>query len=177
MSTLEKQEEKIIEDIDYAFVLNEILQKVNSHCEHIDVQVNIIVALSTAVFIFSAQRFLLESPKQPLYLLALILFSALSAIAGLLAVNPPGFMRKKGQKESLLYHRRIALFNSAEEYAERLETMLSSKRNITEGYSSEIYNLSKYYYLPKRSLFQLSRNLLMLGLTLSFILFIVIHTV
>ncbi len=177
MPNLEKQEEKIIEDIDYAFVLNEILQKVNSHCEHIDVQVNIIVALITAVFIFSAQRFLAEAPKQPLYLLVLILFSALSAIAGLLAVNPPGFMRKKGQKESLLYHRRIAQFNSTNEYTEKLEEMLSSKKNITEGYSTEIYNLSRYYYLPKRNLFHLSRNFLMFGLTLSFILFIVIHTV
>lgn len=176
MSNSEKQEEKIIEDIDYAFVLNEILQKVNSHCEHIDVQVNIIVALSTAVFIFSAQRFL-SDPKQPLYLLVLILASALSAIAGLLAVNPPGFMRKKGQKESLLYHRRIALFNSTEEYTEKLEEMLSSKRNITESYSTEIYNLSRYYYLPKRNLFQLSRNFLMFGLTLSFALFILVHTI
>lgn len=161
------------EEIDDVFVLNEILHKINGNTEHIDIQINNLVILSSALFAFSATGFLSSNPSIHLYLLVLALFSSLSAITGLLALNPPSFLDKRGQKDSRLYTHGIASYKSPEEYYDAIQTMLADKKKTVEQYALEIYNLSKFYYLPKRMLFNLSKNLLIIGFLLSFILFII----
>lgn len=151
-------------------VLNAMLQKVNGHADHIDVQTNIIVALSSAVFVFSAQQIVSNGLRLHPYLLVLMFFSACAALTGLLAVNPPPFMRKRGQMETLLYHRHIAALPSSDAYGQELAVMTRNEEKIIREYAREIYNISKYYYLPKRALFNLSRNFLVVGFFVSFCL-------
>lgn len=160
------------EEIDDAFVLNEILHKINGNTEHIDIQTNNLVILSSALFAFSAQGFLLWDKGTHLYLLILALFSSLAAVIGLFALNPPAFMDKRGQRDSKFYTHGIASYKSAEEYYESIKKMLESKQKTTEQFALEIYNLSKFSYTPKRNLFNLSKNLLIFGFLLSFILFV-----
>ncbi len=164
---------QIKNEIDDAFVLNEILQKINGNTEHIDIQINNLVVLGAALFAFSAQGFLTNNISTHLYLLVLALFSSLSAIAGLMALNPPGFMDKRGQTDSKLYVHGIAGYKSAREYHNQIIEMLSNKNKTIEQYSLEIYNLSKFSYLPKRQLFNLSKNLLIIGFLLGVLLFII----
>lgn len=158
--------------VNYHFILNGILQKMYSHAYQIDTQTNIIVALSSAIFIFSAQRVVSDGNQFHAYLLILALASSVAAIIGLLALNPPSYMRKKGQKESIIYHRDIASLEDWEEYHKRLQSMLDNGEEETvKQYAIEIYNLSKYSYLPKRKLFNKARDILVYGFLISFVLF------
>ncbi|QQG41895.1 MAG: hypothetical protein HYV90_01120 [Candidatus Woesebacteria bacterium] len=159
------------EEIDDVFVLNEVLHKINGNTEHIDIQVNNLVILGSALFAFSATGYISGGPTIHYYLLVLALFSSLSAVTGLLALNPPGFLDKRGQKDSKLYTHGIAGYKFQEDYYEAIKTMLADKEKTVEQYALEIYNLSKFSYLPKRKLFNLSKNLLIVGFLLSFILF------
>lgn len=169
---LQTQEEKIIRSIDSSFVLNEILQKINSQRNQIDLQTNTLVVLSAAVFVFSAQRYLSDMPSVHIYLLCLSLFSAVAAVVGLFSINPPSFMRKKGQQESLFYYRRIAKFESQVLYEQSLKELLGDEQKIVKEYALEIFNLSKYSFLPRRYLFKMARNIFVVGFTLSLVLFI-----
>lgn len=159
-------------EIDDTFILNEVLQKVNGNTQHIDIQINNLVILSSALFAFSAQGFLTGDVKTHLYLLVLALFSSTSAIAGLLALNPPNFMDKRGQHDSKLYVHGITNHKSPQNYHEAIKDMMSSKDKTVEQYALEIYNLSTFSYLPKRRLFNLSRNLLIIGFVFGVIMFI-----
>jgi hypothetical protein len=159
-------------EIDDTFVLNEILQKINGNTEHIDIQINNLVILGAALFAFSAQGFLLWDSGGHFYLLILALFSSLSAVTGLFALNPPSFLDKRGQKDSKLYTHGIASYKTPEEYYEAIKNMLADQKKTVEQYSLEIYNLSKFSYVPKRNLFNLSKNLLIIGFLLSFFLFV-----
>lgn len=152
-------------------VLNTNLQKVVGLINQIDLQVNITMVLGSAAFIFSVSN--ISKNSQPHYSLVVLgIFSALSALSALMAIHPPRFMRKRGQEESIFYHRKIAAFPSMEEYRDNIKGILSDEGNIVEEYSKEIYNLSKYYYRPKREFFRAARNLLIIGIFISFILFI-----
>jgi len=160
------------EEIDDVFVLNEILHKINGNTEHIDIQINNIVILSSALFAFSATGYLSGSPNAHYYLLILALFSSLSAVAGLISLNPPSYFDKRGQKDSRLYSHGISSYKSPEEYHAAIKEMIADKEKTVEQYALEIYNLSKFLYLPKRKLFNLSRNLLVFGFLLSLVLFV-----
>lgn len=160
------------EEIDDIFVLNEILHKVNGNTEHIDIQINNLVILGSALFAFSATGFFSTNSTVHFYLLVLALFSSLSAVIGLIALNPPSFLDKRGQKDSVLYTHGISNYKTPEEYYGAIKTMIENKNKTTEQYALEIYNLSKFSYLPKRKLFNLSKNLLIIGFLLSIALFV-----
>ncbi len=96
--------------------------------------------------------------------------AGISALVALFAVHPPRFMRKRGQKESLLYNKNISSFSSFKEYAQEIKKVTTDKDAMIEQYAIEIYNLARYYYNPKRKLFHLSRNILIIG----FILFMIL---
>lgn len=153
-------------------ILNTILQKVHGLTTHIDTQVNMTIAISSAIFIFSSSKIYTQNLDHQLYLLTLSIFAALSVVTALFAVHPPRIFRKRGQKESLMYHNRISKFESPKDYKKLLKRMMEDEDRVIEEYSREIYNVSKYYYKPKRVLYKLSRNFLMLGFISSFILVI-----
>ena len=146
-------------------LLNMVLEKNEKMVQHLDSQINILIGLSSAVFIFSTSRVLNSAEPTPFIFLAT--FSALGALCGLFAVHPPKFMRKRGQTESLMYNKKITEFGSAEGYKKELSSLIGDQKAIVEQYANEIFNLSTYYYRPKRELFKFSRNLLLLGVLMS----------
>lgn len=159
-----------------ALLLNAILQKISVYTQHLDIQSNMTIVLSSAVLIFSASRLSQQNISNFSWsLLILCVFSALSALVALFAVNPPHFMRKKGQKESLFYHSAIARYDSPEEYFSNFYKMMESEKEYIKEATKEIYNLSRFSYLPKRTLSDLSRTILTVGFILSFLAF-VLHT-
>src|SRR3990167_7052656 len=139
--------------------LNGILEKRDTFARHIDSQVQILIGLSSATFLFSGSNLLGT-------------FAALAALVGLLAIHPPRFMRKRGQNESLMYNKKISSFASSSKYEEELRRVVGDQDALIKQYSIEIYNLSKYYYQPKRKLFRISRNLYFAGIGLSLTLLI-----
>jgi hypothetical protein len=149
--------------------LDSILDKMTSYAQHMDNQIQILVGISSAVFVFSATQF---SEKRELFLLVLALFSISSAIVALFAIHPPGFMRKRGQPESLMYNKKIISFSSAKNYGEEILKVVKDPNEILQQYATEIYNLSRYYYRPKRTLFHFARSIFLLGFIFSFLFFL-----
>jgi hypothetical protein len=125
------------------------------------------VGLSSGLAILSASQIKAENITfiAPLFLLAS--FSLLSASIGIFALIPPKFMRKKGQKESLLYNKEIARCY-CEQYKKDIKSISLDLNKIIDEYSLEIYNICRYYYRPKRRLFKLSRLFLCSGIFISF---------
>ena len=145
-------------------LLSSPLEKLNSSVRHLDTQTNILIGLSSAIFAIATSQLTRGEIifKTPLLLLAI--FSALAAITGIFAVHPPRFMRKRGQEESLFYQKEIEGFVSPAAYAVALEKKMGDIPAITEEYAKEIWNIARYYYRPKRKLFNLARNLLLWGI-------------
>jgi len=50
---------------------------------------------------------------------------------------------------------------------------MASRDRIIHEYSIEIYNRHRYYYQPKRRMYALTRNLLMIGIALTVVAFII----
>ncbi len=150
--------------------LNSIMGKSINFVTHFDSQVNILVGISTALIALSVTGINSSHNLPVFYVLGL--FSMLSVLTGLYAIHPPKKMRKQGQGESLFYNRKITKFATPDLYAEKLKEVLADRDMLVNNYSAEIYNLYKYYYRPKRDLFNLSRNLLLCGIVLGFIVYI-----
>jgi len=148
-------------------ILNSILQKIIDLVIHVDTQINIMMVFSSAIFLFSTAKLYDANGRLPLYIITLVVFSGLSIIVSLMAIHPPRFMRKKGQKESMFYHRRVQGFPSADQYVRELSEMFKNRKKVVSEYGREVYNLSKYYYRPKRELYKLARSLLIIGFFLS----------
>ncbi len=155
-----------------AIVLNGLYQKIWNYTEHIDTQTNVIVVLSSAIFVLALPNSFREAQASWPYLI-LSLFSGISVLVALFSLNPPAFMRKKGQKESVFYHHRIVELPSAETYFAELWPVLKDEKRLVNEYAVEIYNLCNFFYFPKRRLFNLSRNLLVTGFGLSFGIFVI----
>ncbi len=151
---------------------NGLTQKHTEFAQHIDNQASILIGLNTAIFAFIASGLAKMGGVTPLYFVVLIFFSVLSGVLALLAVHPPSFMRKRGQRESfLLYNKKISSFQS-DEYLIELKKILIDTDKLINEFGLEVYNIAKYYYRPKRTLFTYSRNVFLAGLIMSFILFL-----
>jgi hypothetical protein len=145
------------------------LHKSYSFAQHLDTQTNILVGVSMAVFLFSLSQLTKEIVHAPFVVLAL--FAGVSAFIGLFAIHPPRFMRKRGQQESLMYHKNILSFGSPDVYSKELAKVTEDRNEMIKQYGTEIYNVSKYYYLPKRKLFHAARNILIIGFFFAFVVF------
>jgi len=146
--------------------LTGIMQKASDFVRHLDSQANILISISSAIFLFSISR-LYEQGISYIPLVLLAFFAALSALVGLCAIHPPRFMRKQNQKESIMYGKAVSGFSSADAYQDALRDVLQDREKVLEQYATEIYNMHKYYYRPKRQLFNIARNLLLSGVLLS----------
>lgn len=152
--------------------LGNILDKVISATQHIDTQINMLLGIGSAVFVFSASQ--LKSENSIIFSI-IGLFSALSVVIGLISIHPPNFLRIKNKNEtinSLFSNKKISSFNSSTEYAEGLENILGDQKKITEQYAGAAFNMVINYYRPKRDLYTLSRNIFMTGIILATILFL-----
>ncbi|MDD5068905.1 MAG: hypothetical protein PHS53_01710 [Candidatus Pacebacteria bacterium] len=152
-------------------LMTDILAGSRAMVQHLDTQTNILIGVSSALFVFSAS--IIFSNKNFIFFLILSFFSGISAIIGLYAIHPPKKSRKKGQKESIIYNKEIASFSSGEKYEKVLkERMLDLDKAFSE-YALETYNVARYYYRPKRALFKAARNVLLTGIILCTLTFII----
>lgn len=163
--------EKPIDFLSVVEFLGGLVEKEVNFTHHLDSQTNILISISTALFLLSSSSFL--GGNRDLSLLIISLFSGLSTLVGLLAVHPPRFMREHGQEESILFTKSISHFKSAKEFEEEVTRVVVDHEKIVSQYSLELYNLAKYYYRPKRTLFRWARNLLLLGIALGLFSFLI----
>lgn len=145
--------------------MNGLLDRASNFAQHIDAQTNIILGLSSAIFIFSASR--LQTSQDNHFFLVLCAFAAISALVSLYAIHPPKFLRKRGQKESLMYNKKITSFSTPSKYSNSLCKIIGNRDLVISEYAVEIYNLYKFYYRPKRKLFRIARDILITGIFLS----------
>lgn len=146
-----------------------LADKIVNSTRNVDAQANIVMGLSTGIFVLAVNE-ITTSDRFHYTLMFAAAFSAVSAIIALLAIRPLSIMLKNGHEESMFFTRKISAFPSAKKYSEELIKILKTDDEIFYQYGMEIYNLSKYYYRPKRSLYAISRNIFLLGAVISIIL-------
>jgi hypothetical protein len=152
------------------------LEKATHFLRHVDMQANILIGVCSGLFIFAISlEPAVRSTEYALNVLAV--FSALSALFSLVAVHPPRFLRKQGQKESIMYHRAVSRHATSTDYGRTLIKLLGDRTAITQQYATEIYNIYKYTYGPKRTFFNLGKNLLLVGVFASLVTFVVFRIV
>lgn len=165
-----KLNSKEIDFLSIVEFLKGLVEKEVSFTHHLDSQTHILIGISTALFFLSVAAF--QEGREELSLLIIGVFSALSTLVGLMSVHPPRFMRKHGQEESIMFSKNISKYETSSQYSEELIKVVTSQENIVEQFGKELYNLSKYYYRPKRVLFRISRNLLLAGIGLGLFAFL-----
>jgi hypothetical protein len=149
--------------------LDTVLDRVGEMCQHLDHQTNILIGISAASFLFSASK-IDHGTVDPAFIIIAIA-SGLSTLTGLLAIHPPRFMRKQGQTESLAYNKVIAHFPDAAAYEKALREATKTEEEIFHQCATEIYNLSRFYYRPKKILFHYARTILFVGIALAILSF------
>lgn len=155
--------------------LNAALLKVSNYAQHMDNQANIMVAISSGLFVFSASKIYTQQGSISWPTIVLAVFAGLAELVALLSVNPPSLMEEEKLNDSIFYHSKVASLPSANEYYQKVTATTSDICKIIREYSNEIYNISKNSFLPKRKLFKLSRNLLILGMFFSALTFLSQH--
>jgi hypothetical protein len=153
-------------------ILNSMLQKATEMATHFDIQINILIGIGLAVVAISVSH--LDAGNNILPFSILVFFSVLSTIASLYAIYPPKRMRKRGQEDSLFYNKKVTSFSSEKKYDDAVRELLADRDSVIFQYSTEIYNIYKYHYRPKRELFKLARNLLISGIVLGLISYILL---
>lgn len=144
------------------------MEKTNSNARYIDSQVNILLGISSAVFIYSISK---ASENSAFFIMGLL--SAIASIISILAIHPPRFIRGTGGLKTIFYNKTISNFNSSNDYKNEIIKISQNKDKLIEQFTNEIYNLSKYYYQPKRKLFHFARNVFLAGILLGLVFFII----
>ncbi len=146
--------------------LSIVVEKVRAMAQHMDSQLNILLGADLAIFVYATSQY---NTHRSVVFFTLALFAALSACISLIAIHPFKFMRKRGEVESIMYNRSVIRYPSHEGYREALAEVLNDSNEMLNQYSLEIYNVYKFYYRPKRDLYTLARNTLLVGVVVSFL--------
>lgn len=160
----EKNNKELSSDIRF---LTSILNKITGITNNLDSQINILLGIASAMFLYSTSK-LTGDHKEVFFVLNI--FSAISVLVGLFTVHPPRYFRIKNKDKTianLTNNQKIISFGSAAAYADELEKVLGDKRKITEQYAVAIFDLCIGYYRPKRNMFKLASKLLIAGIALS----------
>lgn len=144
--------------------MGDVLGGARTNAHQMDQQINILIGVNTAIFLYAAGQLLV---RQSLAFLILALSSAISILIGLLGVHPPRRWRKQGQQESLLYASRIFNAKNSLQYAKELTAVTKRLDSIEQQYAIETYNINRFYYRPKKELFHLARQILIIGVVAS----------
>jgi hypothetical protein len=146
--------------------LQSLTEKIIDSTRTIDNHANVMVGLNTAIFAL-VMSMLFEADHLKLTMGIVALFSLLSAIAAVFAIRLPRLFSRKNYPMSLFHTRRIAQFDSADQYAQELRNVIQSDGSLFAEYAREAYNLSKYYYTPKRRMLTWSRYFFLFGVITS----------
>jgi hypothetical protein len=146
--------------------LEGLTKKIIDATHTVDNHANVMIGINTGIFALVISK-LFEIDTLRLTMGVVAIFSALSAIAALFAIRLPRIIAHKEREQSLLHAPRIAEFGSAEAYADELQKMIINDREVFRQHALEAYNLSKFYYLPKRRMLTYSRIIFIFGVMAS----------
>jgi hypothetical protein len=133
----------------------------------VDNHANVMIGMNTGIFVLVISL-LFKADVLRITLGIVAFFSFISAFCAILAIRLPHFFtRRYPHEESILHAPRISKFNSADIYATELQKIIKNEDEIFRQYSLEAYNLSKYYYVPKRKMLAWSRYFFVLGVMCS----------
>jgi len=168
-----KTEDNKITDLSaHVRFLGNMLDKTMNQTNNLDGQTNIILGITSAIFLFSATKI---NSEQSAVFLILMISSALSILGCMISIHPPKFLRVKNKHESiksLFSNKRVNSYSSSQEYADQIMLVAGDARKMTEHYAASIYNTNVNYYRPKRNLFKLSLKVLIAGILLASLLMI-----
>ncbi len=146
--------------------LEGLTKKVIDAAHTVDSHANVMVGINTGIFVLViSMLFEVEVLRVTMGMVAI--FSALSAIFAIFAIRLPHIFVHNEREKSLLHAPRIAEFGSAESYADELQKMLNNDQEIFRQHALEVYNLSRYYYIPKRKMLSYSRLFFLCGVIAS----------
>ncbi len=155
--------EKLI-SIDF---LEGLTKKIIDATHTVDNHANVMIGINTGIFIFVISK-LFEYDSLKITMGVVALFSACSVIAAMLAIRLPRLLTKRYHHEvSVLHATKIAKFSSAKKYADALQKIIKDEDEIFRQHALEAYNLSKYYYTPKRKMLAWSRYFFLFGVMAS----------
>jgi len=149
---------------DLGRILTNMMNKMVQDNSTLDNEINILLGLNSAIFVFTATQ--IERNPDSAAILTILIFSAIASLSALLAIHPPKIFRRSTDERSLLSPDKIMSMDSFSRYKNELETTFADREKIIEEYALTIWNFSRYRK-SKRVLFNISRNVLFLGISLS----------
>lgn len=151
--------------------MDSLLDKQTEIRNLLDVRSNIVIGFNSALIVILVTYFkerLMESPALWVLLATLIL----SLFLAIVALKPPHYHSKKGQKESLFYHHYIDSKN-IDEYRREIHQALENKDQIFDAYITEVYNITKYSNVPRKFYLYSSLRVLIYGIGLVILVFLI----
>lgn len=143
--------------------LQGLTEKIIDSTRTIDNHANVMVGLNTAIFALVISM-MLQVDHLRFVMSIVALFSFISAIAAIFAIRLPRIIARNNNYQKSLFHApRIAQFKSVDEFSNALLATMASDDDLLKEYAREAYNLSKYYYMPKRKMLTLSRYFFLFG--------------
>lgn len=142
--------------------LQGLTEKIIDATRTIDNHANVMVGINMAIVVLIISM-LFDVNHLKLTMGVVAIFSALSAISAVFAIRLPHALSSQKHPESLFYARKIASFDCADDYAHVLRKTITNDDDLFREYAREAYNLSKYYYIPKRRMLTCSRYLFLFG--------------
>lgn len=171
---IDHQEKCIIEEFQGKVgYLQGLTEKIIDSTRTIDNHANVMVGLNTAVFALVISM-LFEAEHLQLTMAVIAMFSVMSAVSAVFAIRLPHvIITKKKHHKSLFHARRIAEYDCAETYAKALHKVMHDEESLFVEYAREAYNLSRYYYMPKRRMLTWSRYFFIFGVVMSSVVLMV----
>lgn len=142
--------------------MSNLLEKQNEIRNMLDVRSNIVIGFNSALIFVFATAFYQKIGMSPIYYFVLAILIA-SLFFAILALKPPHWSTKKGQKESIFYHHYIAS-KPLEDYNQEIRNVLHDESKIFDAYITETYNLTRYSNIPRKFYLHLSIRVLIYGL-------------
>jgi mitochondrial fission protein ELM1 len=69
-------------------------------------------------------------------------------------------------------NKRISSYDSSQEYADDLFSVMGNPRKVTDHFAAALYNTNVNYYRPKRNIFKMAVKVLIAGIAIAVFLII-----
>lgn len=162
---IEKEVEKVERDIDSLSkitFMDSLLDKQTEIRNLLDVRSNIVIGFNSAIIVILVTYFKADIVENPM-LMILLGILVVSLLLAIIALKPPHFSTKKGQKESLFYHHYIDS-KDIDDYRKQIHGVLRDENQIYDAYITEVYNLTSYSNIPRKFYLYSSLRVLIYGL-------------
>lgn len=170
--TKETEEQKIeqeVEQVEHGIdtlskitFMDSLLDKQTEIRNLLDVRSNIVIGFNSALIVILVTYFRQSIVENPVLMILLGVLVA-SLLLAIIALKPPHFSTKKGQKESLFYHHYIDE-RSLEDYRTQIHGVLRDENQIYDAYITEVFNITKYSNIPRKLYLYSSLRVLIYGI-------------